>query len=437
MKERCRAILAGIVVFVLFLGCGEGASPATPIPSAVAPDRPTETPPPTVLPTAPPTASPAPTAIPPTATPPKPLDGRGGGVIAFAAYGTGSRGDLHVVNADGSGLRQLTHTGKISEFHPTWSPDGRHLAFSAKPDDGEADIWVFDVEEALQDPIGVVLVRLTDNEAEDENPAWSPDGTQILFESRRDGNREIYVMAADGQDPRRLTDNPARDSDPAWSPDGSQIVFSSWRDGNPQIYVMASDGSQLRRVTENAFHNRGPAWSPNGRLIAFDSTRDGNRDIYVVRADGSGERRLTHDPSSDMGPVWSPDGTQIAFARQLAVNSTVGVYVMKASGVEQRRIVLAELGQLAWRPGPPSTPGGSAVIGFTSSRDGNRETFDWRGRQRSALAEFQQRPGRHSGLVAGVGRRTGRYRRVMWPVVWAAHTSGARTQRGRIEAREV
>ena len=102
-----------------------------------------------------------------------------------------------------------------------------------------------------------VPTRLTRNSAKDESPAWSPDGTQIAFYSDRDGNGEIYVMAADGSQPTRLTRNDALDGSPAWSPDGTQIAFDSTRDGtwNWNIYVMAADGSQPTRLTRNSAHD--------------------------------------------------------------------------------------------------------------------------------------------------------------------------------------
>jgi TolB protein len=105
-------------------------------------------------------------------------------------------------------------------------------------------------------------VNVTNHPANEFTPAWSPDGSQIAFESYRDGNSEIYVMDANGSNPVRLTDDPAWDRDPAWSPDGSRIVFQSARDCNGEIYVMNADGSNPVRLTRDASSDDDPAWSP-------------------------------------------------------------------------------------------------------------------------------------------------------------------------------
>lgn len=88
------------------------------------------------------------------------------------------------------------------------------------------------------------------------------DDTKIAFTSERDGNREIYVMDADGGNPVNLTHNKAKDNSPSWSPDGTQIAFSSDRDGNFEIYIMNADGSSPINLTKNLASDTAPSWSP-------------------------------------------------------------------------------------------------------------------------------------------------------------------------------
>jgi WD40 repeat protein len=162
---------------------------------------------------------------------------------------------------------------------------------------------------------GADPVRLTNNNAADADPAWSPDGARIVFTSTRDGTRAIYVMSEDGSGVNRLTPLTQDSFRPAWSPDGSQIAFASARDGNTDIYVMNADGTGERRLTNHAALDSDPAWSPDGVKIAFTSERDGNARIYVMNGDGSGVTRVTNTTMQDRYPAWSPDGTRLAFRR--------------------------------------------------------------------------------------------------------------------------
>ena len=161
---------------------------------------------------------------------------------------------------------------------------------------------------------GSGVTRLTDNDADDWSPAWSPDGRRIAFDSNRDGDFEIYVMNADGSGVTRLTDNDADDWSPAWSPDGRRIAFDSDRDGDFEIYVMNADGSGVTRLTDNDADDWSPAWSPDGRRIAFDSNRDGDFEIYVMNADGSGisntgSSAVTSTPGPTATPSPEPTST--------------------------------------------------------------------------------------------------------------------------------
>jgi Tol biopolymer transport system component len=231
-------------------------------------------------------------------------DGR---TIAFTSN-RGGRHKIHVMNADGSGQRRLTRTAAREGFpvSPAWSPDGRRIAFlrlrtaraGRAPRTIGADVHVINAD-------GRGERNLTPDPACNEFPAWSPDGRRIAFASERDGNFEIYVMNADGAGQRRLTRSATRDVAPSWSPDGSKIAFvRSRRDVSEEIYVMNADGSGQRRVTRSGVQ---PLWSPDGRMIAFTTARDGNREVYVVNADGTEERNVSQNPLGDEGwPAWSP-----------------------------------------------------------------------------------------------------------------------------------
>ena len=120
--------------------------------------------------------------------------------------------ELYVMNADGTGVTQLT-TNEAEGDHAGWSPDGRRIVFSSARDGGQLHIFVMD-------PDGTGVTQLTSGDFTDDDPTWSPDGKQIAFQSTRDGHEEIYMMNADGTGQTRLTFN-----------EGIFNAVPSWRAG--------------------------------------------------------------------------------------------------------------------------------------------------------------------------------------------------------------
>ncbi len=237
-------------------------------------------------------------------------------------------------------------------------PSGR-LAYMAKQEAGHYwDIYTMTAE-------GLDPVRLTETQADDMLPAWSPDGRRIVFISDRDGNREVYVMNADGSDPTNLTRNAAEDWTPSWSPDGARIAFASFRDNNWEIYVMNADGSNQRRLTNSPQADYSPAWSPDGEWIAFVSDRTGSLDIFVMRPDGSDLRQFTNDPATDQSPAWSPDGRQLLWESYRHGNMEILIADLDGGG-EPRNL---SQDTYADDHGPSMCPSGQRIAYFTN-RDG-------------------------------------------------------------------
>ena len=202
------------------------------------------------------------------------------------------------MDADGRKLRRLTNHPDW-DHEPAWSPDGRQIVFTSGRDQNRSsDIYVMDTN-------GRNLRRLTNHPGLDSFPAWSPNGRRIAFTSTRDekNNFDIYIMNADGGSPHRLTNNPAMDNFPAWSPDGRRIAFSSWRDGGG-IYVMDANGHNIVRLTSG--EDQFPVWSPDGWQIAFEGggPHGPNREIFVIDVDGKKKRNLTHHPDPNCEPDW-------------------------------------------------------------------------------------------------------------------------------------
>ncbi len=225
------------------------------------------------------------------------------GRIAFSSDRDGNM-EIYVMNADGSGLTNLTNDA-ANDINPAWSPDGRQIAFASNRD-GNYEIYVMNAD-------GSWKTFLTDTEGNDYCPTWSPDGGRIAFFSDRDDNMEIYVMNADGSGLINLTNDPASDIHPAWSPDGGRIAFVSYRDDNFEIYVMNADGSGLvTNLTNNDAADQHPIWSMYSDWIGFVSQRDGNFEIYQMKPDGSEQTRLTTDGGYDSHLSLSGGG-QVAF----------------------------------------------------------------------------------------------------------------------------
>lgn len=236
--------------------------------------------------------------------------------------------EIYGMKADGTGVVRLTNDA-AEDLDPALSPDRSKIVFTSTRD-GNLEIYSMTIN-------GTGLTRLTNNVATDGNPAWSPKGGKIAFASDRDGDFEIYSMSGDGTGVVRLTDNSSVDTFPAWSPDASRIAFVSNRFGmlNLELCSMNADGSDVIRLTNHSGEDLSPTWSPDGSQIAFSSTRNGNREIYSMNADGTGVLRLTTNSASDVEPAWGKNG-KLIFSSQRSGNFEL--YSMNADGTSLTRL---------------------------------------------------------------------------------------------------
>jgi eukaryotic-like serine/threonine-protein kinase len=263
-------------------------------------------------------------------------------------------------------------SGSVGDNTPTFSPDGRYLAFSRMSSQGIEDIYLMPIE-------GGAARQLTFDNRTINDLDWTADGREIVFHSNREGDPCLWRVSASGGQPERimtaginvrlsvsrqgnrlaLSSHSFADTNiwrietggtkgkagaptmaifstrvdvaAEYAPDGKRIVFCSDRSGSLEIWTCESDGSKPALLTDFGNHYPGaPCWSPDGRQIAFDARPEGNTDIFVVSSEGGRPHRLTDDPAEDSAPRWSRDGRWIYFSSNR--NGNLQIWKMPAEG---------------------------------------------------------------------------------------------------------
>ena len=211
---------------------------------------------------------------------------------------------LLVADSDGYNPQTIL-TSDQPLMSPSWSPDGRQLAYVSF-EKKSAEIYIQEVATGSRR-------KLASFKGINGAPAWSPDGRQLALTLSRDGNPEIYIMDAASGALRRLTNRAAIDTEPAWTPDGRSIIFTSDRGGSPQLYRVPVSGGKAERLTFEGKYNAGADISPDGRKIAMVHGNGGNYRIAVLDLD-SGLLRVLTDGPLDESPSFSPNGSMIIYA---------------------------------------------------------------------------------------------------------------------------
>ena len=228
--------------------------------------------------------------------------------------------DIYLMNDDGTNPVNITAViNEGADFTDyAWSADGKHLAINATVGALQTDIVVVDVENVL------AAYNATDTPGLDRSPSWSQDQGTIVFESKRDGNWDVYRMNADGTAQLNLTNtsSPNSNHSPSISPDGDLIVYESTISGNGgQIHIMGMDGSDPIELTQILGTGERPTWSPSADKIAYiASTNDGYSIQVIHEDDGSIDTLVDGMGIIPTYPVWSDDGSHIAFSANTSGN---------------------------------------------------------------------------------------------------------------------
>ncbi len=157
-------------------------------------------------------------------------------------------------------------------------------------------------------------VGSVDSNNQDRWWAYNPTIEKWESESYRPFMIKAFVESEESTGPTRITNHDASDIDPCWSPQGDVIAFSSDREGDMDIWSVKEDGSELVHIVNSPGNDSKPAWSPEGDKIAFVSDRDGNKEIYLLDTTTETELRLTNHPSVDTDPVWDESGEMLLFS---------------------------------------------------------------------------------------------------------------------------
>jgi Tol biopolymer transport system component len=408
--------------------------------------------------------------------------------IVFRSHRDGDE-EIYVMNSDGSNQTNLSNNPGRGDWSPVWSPDGKRIAFFSERE-GKSGIWVRNMDRSNAVPVGTPqgvndyptwspdskriawnctmgkmhpnrrgdfeicvvnadgsgLTQLTETEGDNKYPAWSPDGSQIAFVSKRDGwptlpgyeplgydpeafgDEEIFIMNVDGTNQVNLTNNPREDdSFPAWSRGGHHLIYSRYgcltvldvaarsqpiqlskgncvgtdsgtfpdwfqpvkqasdgnasacepaisfmdeRNGQMDIFAVNRDGSGFRQLTNDSASELAMSWSPDGSQLAYQrsSDEDGSTELYLMNADGSGLTNITRNPGDDWSPAWSPDGKQIAFYAD--GSEGMALYLMDVIKDFAPAIIPGtQMG--AW---PSWSPDGKQIV-YRQEKAGNDEIF--------------------------------------------------------------
>jgi YD repeat-containing protein len=213
--------------------------------------------------------------------------------IVFASRRGGSIFSLWRIPAAGGNPERLPTIGQ-SVISPAISRQGNHLVYTETLDD--QNIWRLEWDAAGRVGAATSLISSTQG---DNGPDYSPDGRKVVFASNRSGGFGIWICDSDGANPAQLIDRgPYLTGTPRWSPDGRWIAFDSRSneagyEGNADIYLISAEGGQPRRLTNDQAEDVAPSWSRDGKWIYFGSTRSGAMQIWKVPVEGGQATRVT------------------------------------------------------------------------------------------------------------------------------------------------
>lgn len=213
---------------------------------------------------------------------------------------------LWIADADGHNRVPL-YSSSEPIMSPSWSPNGKQIAFIAFKKNDRQGLFIYDLEQKSVREIKLWRKGLVGA------PSWSPDSGYLAFTFIKNGNADIYALDLRADEELRLTHAKSIDTEAVWMPDSRSVIFTSDRAGTPQLYQIKLDGSDLTRVTYNGRENAQANVSPQGKNIAMIHKQNGRYQIAVLNRLNKKLKVLTHG-SVDESPSFSPGGSMILYS---------------------------------------------------------------------------------------------------------------------------
>lgn len=252
------------------------------------------------------------------------------------------------------------------DSRPSRAPNDSNVVFQSNRD-GNVELYYTDMIGSGE------AIRLTKTNSNNTNPMYGPDARTIVYQSDRNGNFDLFTIDQVTGNEVQITSDSADDANPFYSPDLKWLVFQSNRNNNWDIFALNIETGNEYQLTNTPADEVFPSWSPNGKQISFLIDTDGATDLYIMDTNGENIKRITKDGKTN-NPVWSPEGDRIAYQSERNGNLDIYSYDVKA-GKEYHVTDYAGLDS-----GPTWDCGGDNLA-FTSDRDGDANVFQvyWQG----------------------------------------------------------